>query len=589
MLRPCRDGCSPCSCPVLSTDRTARARGGASWRSSAQAEPALPRVVYAKIRNALRLVAVDEAASARGLSPGLTLADARARIPELEAEEADSAADHALLERIADWCDRYTPLVSFDPPDGLVLDISGCAHLFGGEDKLLADLTGRLGAQGFAARAAIAGTMAAAEALARHAPGTIVPSGGEREAIAGLPVAALRLENGPGHSLPGSSGTGGRFLEKAGRDKDVDITDLLAQVGLRRIADLVGRPRAPLAARFGLGLVTRLDQALGQAGETLTPRRAPPALVAERRFAEAVIDRESVLHSVHSLARTLSESLEARGEGARLLEVALYRVDGAVTRTLVGTGRPLRDPALVLRLFTERLKGTETEIDAGFGFDLIRLSVLEVSRDDPRQIDLERPSAGDESVDSLVDRLGARIGLEAVSRFIPGDSHLPEKEGLRVPAACVQANPGKVGTGLPSGFAPAKEAGGRNRFGEKRFRSGTEALSWIETAAAAIGAGEPPSRPVRFFSPPEPIETLAEVPEGPPIRFRWRRVSYDVRVAEGPERITPPWWQGASGPARDYFRVEDRDGRRFWMFREGLYDGAEGAPPPRWFMQGLFA
>lgn len=524
----------------------ADAASGANLRSGPGKAP--PRGIYARQNNALRLTALDGRARMRGLSIGLSLADARARVPDLDAVEEEPRADHALLEAIADWCDRYTPLVALDPPDGLLLDISGCAHLLGGEATLLADMITRLRTQGFAARGAIAGTLAAAAALARYGKRQdkrpiIVPPGHERAAIAPLPLAALRL--------------------------DPETVDALAQVGLRTIADFAGRPRAPLAARFGLATITRLDAALGDAGEALSPRHPPPALVAERRFAEAIVLEETVLEVVQSLAAAISETLSMRGEGARLLEVALFRVDGAVTRTWVGTGRPLRDPALVVRLFCERLKGTETEIDAGFGFDLVRLSVLETAPDDPRQIDMTGHQEVDESVERLIDRLGARLGLENVTRYLPGDSHVPEIEARLVPAAL------------------AKEA----------------ALVWPEVTSRHCQ--DPMARPIRFFSPPEPIETLAEVPDGPPIRFRWRKVFYDVRLAEGPERIAPPWWQGDLSPARDYFRVEDGEGRRFWMFREGLYerplDGPPGQSPapetedremppalPRWYMQGLF-
>ena len=566
---------------------------GPSWRLNARDESdptksgpntTPPRGVYAKKNNALRLTALDARARARGLTVGLSLADARARVPDLDAVEEDLKADRLLLEAIADWCDRYTPLVALDPPgtqkpgtqkpgrqegqrggrhtipkngdpkDGLLLDITGCAHLFGGEAALLDDMLTRLKIQGFAARGAIAGTMSAASALARYGKTDrnrpiIIPPGQQQAALASLPLAALRL--------------------------DTDIVDALAQVGLRSIADLASRPRAPLAARFGLGLITRLDAALGDTVETLSPRQNPPALVAERRFAEAIVLQDTIFQVVLSLGASISETLSMRGEGARLLEVSMFRVDGTVTRTRIGTGRPLRDPALILRLFAERLKGTETEIDAGFGFDLIRLAVLHNTRDDPRQIDISGHQELDESIERLIDRLGARLGMENVTRYLPGDSHVPEIEAHLVPAAL------------------AKEA----------------AMAWPDLSSRQRQV--PIDRPIRFFSPPEPIETLAEVPDGPPIRFRWRKVSYDVRLAEGPERIAPPWWQGNPSPTRDYFRVEDGQGRRFWIFREGLYEPSRDHVPassideassvddacpapaetpslPRWYMQGLF-
>ena len=294
--------------PRLPTDRLARSQWGPSWRSDmlAKARPVTshskpakpeprpdrttPRGVYARKKNALRLTAIDGWAHARGLTVGLTLADARARVPDLDAVEEDCQADQVLLEAIADWCDRYTPLVALDSPeglpkglpkdlqsgtpDGLLLDVSGCAHLFGGEAALLEDMLTRLKAQGFAARGAIAGTLAAASALARYGrfhknTGLIVPPGGERDAIAPLPLAALRLE--------------------------ADSVDALAQVGLRTIADLAGRPRGPLAARFGLALITRLDAALGDGGETLSPRH--PTAGARRRAA---------FHRAHHSARNNS-------------------------------------------------------------------------------------------------------------------------------------------------------------------------------------------------------------------------------------------------------------------------------------------
>ncbi len=500
----------------------------------------------AKIKNALRVTAVDVNAERRGIRLGTSLADARGAVPDLFVVEADEAADRALLEKLADWADRYTPLVAFDSPDGLFLDISGCAHLFArggshgnedGEAGLLADCLNRLARQGFAARAAIASTAGVASALARYGASGRVPAGAEAEAIADLPVAALRI--------------------------GAETEALLDRLGLKQIGQLIGKPRAPLAARFGIGLVTRLDQALGHLDEVLSPRRPAPRLSAERRFAEPVVDEASLLETVASLASTLSPALERHGLGARVLEVAFFRTDGAVSRASVGTAAPLREAKDVAALFSERLAALGSDWDAGFGFDMVRLAVIHAEPLDAAQIDLsgaENESAG---LERLYDRLGARLGPARITRFEPVDTHIPER--------AVRASPLAQSTALAASHS--------------RGRSNGAALAWDMPEEGEV----PPDRPLRLFQQPEPVEVLAGVPDGPPIRFRWRRVVHEVLRAEGPERIAPEWWRVEDNGrlTRDYFRVEDRSGRRYWLFREGLY-GRETASP-LWYVHGLFA
>ncbi|WP_321505921.1 DNA polymerase Y family protein [Breoghania sp.] len=496
-----------------------------------------PHIIVEEAKGALRIAAVDAIAARRGLCVGEPLADARARVPDLIAHDADPQADAALVEHIADWCDRYTPLVALDPPDGLLLDISGCAHLFAdrkngddGERALLDDLAPRLRAQGFAVRAGLADTPGAAWAVARFGgrpglQGAIrIPPRETREALLPLPLCALRLEP--------------------------DTVAALDRVGLKRIGDIADRPRAPLASRFGPGLITRLDQAMGFAEEPISPRMAVAQLSVERRLAEPIAREEDVREALRHLASLLARRLEKAGLGARALEFTLFRVDGAVRRLVVGTGAPLRSPARVLSLFAEKLRKAGDELDAGFGFDLLRLSVLESQRDDGTQIGMGEEAAQADALAHLIDRLGARLGLRAVTRFLPCDTHLPEHRSASVPAAL------------------ARE----------------DALFWI--AEATGGAG--PTRPLRLLERAEPVETVAGVPDGPPLRFRWRRAFYEIARSEGPERLAAQWWsRGADAPTRDYFRVEDTTGRRFWLYREGLY-GRETAAP-RWYLHGLFA
>ena len=532
----------------------------------------------------MRVVAVDENAELRGIRLGLSLADARGAVPDLYVEEADKAADRALLEKLADWCDRFTPLVALDPPHGLFLDISGCAHLFAngeddGERTLLSDCIRRLAMQGFEVRGAIASTAGAASALSHYGETRCIPAGGEAEAIADLPVAALRI----------------------GAEQNA----LLDRLGLKRIGQLIGKPRAPLAARFGIDLVSRLDQALGYLDEVLSPRRPAPSLSAERRFAEPVVDQDSLLHTVASLAKNLVPTLERNGLGARFLEAAFFRIDGEVFRVEVGTAAPLRAPGAMSLLFSERLSALESEWDAGFGFDMVRLAVLRSEALSATQIDLAGEEGTAADLTHLYDRLGARLGAARITRYLPVDTHIPERAVVARPIAQSAEsvtsplrggrNLRTEGTQISGGgegehrTLPPPEA--RVRVSRppsfdlpSRGRLGDSSSAWdLETDEM------PPDRPLRLFARPEQVEVIAEVPEGPPLRFRWRRVTHHVARAEGPERIAPEWWREVDqGRAtRDYFRVEDAEGRRYWLFREGLY-GRETASPV-WYLHGLFA
>ncbi|HEX2215346.1 MAG TPA: DNA polymerase Y family protein [Xanthobacteraceae bacterium] len=510
----------------LSTDRVTR-----QWRDSEERETsaaARPLVVTGKRGNAERLVAINEAGERLGLRIGLALAEARAMHPALMAVEEDVQADARLLAAIADWCQRYTPLVALDPPDGILLDIGGCAHLFGGEQELRDDLVGRMTRFGFAVCASVADTIGAAWAAARFASTDIVLSGGERALLAPLPLAALRLPE--------------------------DAVAVLARVGLKRIGDVIDLPRSPLAARFGDDLLRQLDRALGREREPLNPRLPVPPYFAEQRFAEPIAREEDVLAITARLAARLRAMLEQRGEGARRIELGLFRTDGAVQRVTAGTSRPVRDPQEIRALFVERLAALADELDPGFGFDLARLSVLAAEPLPAEQIGLGKiEHAAD--LDRLTDQLAARLGAHRVSRLVAYDSHIPEL----------------AAAALPAQWDAAKAAPSWDAF--RRFR-----------AAVDLSA-----RPLRLLMKPEPIEAMATVPDGPPVWFRWRRAVHKVAAAEGPERIEGAWWSEEGGPARDYFRVEDSAGHRFWVFRTGLYGDSDRAVPLPWFMHGLFA
>ncbi len=431
--------------------------------------------------------------------------------PAIEIVEEDPAADRRLLDGLADWCDRYTPLVAIDGDDGLFLDITGCAHLFGGEHALMKDLLARLFHQGFEARAGLASTPGAAWAAARFRSPAVIAPGDERDLLAPLPLAALRL--GP-EAISG-----------------------LESVGLRSATMVMDAPRAPIARRFGRDVILRIDQALGTVEEAISPRLPVPPLSVERRLAEPISLTEDVERIVLLLSQALKPYLEERGEGAERLELILFRVDGAVSRIGVGSALPLREPRRMASLFHERLASLGSDLDAGYGFDLARLAVVTAAAMEDRQRDFSGDAAatGREDAAFFADRVRARLGEAALVEPDLRQSHVPERA---------------------SGPADAPPA-----------------------ASPLPGGAE---RPLRLLPRPDPVEIV----DPASLDFRWRRVDHRVRRREGPERIAPEWWRDESGAARDYYRVEDAEGRRYWMYREGAPAAGE---PPRWFMQGVFA
>ena len=474
-----------------------------------------------RIGGAVRLAALDRSALLAGLAPGLTLADARARVPELEVFDADPHADHAWLERLADGCARYTPTVSLRPPDALLLDIAGCTHAFEGERFLAADVEARLARRGVLARHAFGDTPEVAHALARYAG---APAPDEKGAVRRLPVAALGL--------------------------DPDDSAALTRAGLKTVGDVMARPLSGLAARFGEAAATAARRLSGDAATPVAQRRTPMPITVERRFGEPIARTEFVMTVIAELAGEAADALEKRREGGRRWEARLFRADGQVRALRVETARPTRDVPALMRLFAERIDALADPLDPGFGYDLVRLAVVLAERLDGGQLKLEGGHVREGEVDALVDRLSTRLGRHRVRRFAPRASHIPEQAELMLPAT-----------------APA-----------------TPAPDWLATEP-----GEPPLRPIYLFDPPQPIDSIAaETPDGPPARFRWRRGVHDVARAEGPERIAGEWWRrhDAPVPTRDYFRVEDRRGRRFWIFRHGLYSENES---PRWYVHGLFA
>lgn len=492
--------------------------------SPAEAGPK-PWALVRPVRGARRLHAVDETAAALGLWAGQTAADATALVPDLALVDADPEADAADLATLADWCARLSPAVAPDPPDRLILEIAGVAHLWGGEGPFLERARGALAAQGVRMRLAIASTLGAAWALSRYGPdGACIAPGEEAAALADLPVAGLRCEP--------------------------EAAAQLARLGIERIGQLADLPRAQLGRRYGPQILSRLDQALGRLAEAAVFVRPAEAWRERLAFAEPISAPDDLARASRDIAERLCAKLETHGQGARAFELAFHGVDNQARRLVVRLALPGRDPARIARLFAPRLE----TIDPGFGLEAVSLAADDVTPTGPRQRELTQAGRADaeDGLAPLVDRLTNRLGEAAVWRAAPFASHIPERATTRRPALC------------------AEKAGADGA----RFDGATP-------------------RPLRLLPRPEPVEAIAVAPDDPPRLFRWRGLTRRVRLAEGPERISPEWWRHAFEPEdpaeaiaeRDYYRVEDEAGARFWLFRAGPYGGES---PPRWWLHGLF-
>jgi protein ImuB len=514
-------------CMDLALDRWRLAEGCARGPEALAAADAAPLALIAETAHGPRIAATNAAAMAQGVRTGVMLADARTLCPALAVRPADPAGDLAFLERLALWAQRWGPWSALDAPDGLVIDTTGTAHLFGGEGALLADARRQFSARGLAARAAIAPTAGAAWALAHYGAhsgpdGAILEGDDPMDRLVALPVAALRLDD--------------------------DVLLLLRRLGLKRLGDLAGIGREALARRFrnrrspGANPLVRLDQLLGRVPEPLLPVIGTEMPMVQRRLAEPIRHRELLDRVVADLAADMARLLEGLGQGARRLELASWKVDGEVLVRRLEMAAAARDPAHVCRLFAARLD----DLDAGFGIELVRLRApwTEPLVMGQAELDAAAEQHGT-SLAACIDRLTVRLGAEAVRRPLPRASHLPERAQRWAPA--LEPLPG-----LQEDFA----------FHE---------------------------RPLKLLDRPEPIAVIYEAPDGLPRLFRWRGGVHEIARAEGPERIAPEWWRERSTVRlRDYYRIEDSTGRRYWIYRHGLAsDGRGGAP--EWFLQGLCA
>ncbi|MXO86555.1 DNA polymerase Y family protein [Altererythrobacter aurantiacus] len=466
----------------------------------------------------------NEAALRIGMKRGARIVDMRALVPSLRVEQASPANDAADLAMLADWSRRWCPWTQVDGIDGLLLDTTGSDHLHGSEQALLKEMQDAFRKLDLTPRLAIAPTIGAAWALARY--------GAEDTDSCTPGKLTAKLDPLPVAALR---------LER-------DTVQLLNRLGIKTIAELAGLPREALVRRFrkieekNANPVIRLDQAVGRQPELLIARQARPPLRVMRRLAEPLLDITGLTQILRDLCGDLKPVLERAHKGARGLAFTVYRVDGRTCSSEARTSRATRDPDHLASLFDGKLE----RIDPGFGIEAATLETVDGEELGAMQDGLTEQAEDELAFSQLIDRLVARLGMTSVLRPARRGSYLPERGEAWVPAS-------------------------------------------EEDAPVAHAVDRSAATPLRLLERPEEAEVVHAVPDGPPALFRWRHQQHDVARSQGPERIAPEWWREKStARLRDYYHIEDSQGRRFWLFREGLADDGRGSNP-RWFVHGLDA
>ncbi|WP_207425180.1 DNA polymerase Y family protein [Pedobacter sp. SYSU D00535] len=484
------------------------------WFSLRQPELAqLPLVFVRPERGRKIITAVNVSAAAEGISKGMVLADAKAMVPEIQVFDEKPGREAKLLEALGEWCIRYTPVVAVDLPDGLILDVSGCAHLWGGEKSYLKEIINRLGSKGYHVRVAIADTIGAAWAVARFGKvSPLVESGKQTEALLPLPPAALRLEQ--------------------------DVLQRLHKLGFYQISSFIGIPRSALRRRFGEHLLLRLNQALGQEAEYISPLQVVEPYQERLPCLEPIRTATGIEIAVQTLLETLCKRLHQEGKGLRTAVLKCYRVDGQIQQVAIGTNEPSHHIPHLFKLFQLKI----ADIEPALGIELFVMEAPKVEDVSVAQEALwaSNTTVNELEVTELLDRLAARIGPDTIHKYLPDEHYWPERS-LKT-ASSITAKP---------------------------------AIEWRSDRP----------RPMLLLARPGRIEVTAPVPDYPPMSFRYKGQLHYIKKADGPERIEREWWLEA-GVHRDYYQVEDEEGRRYWLFRSGHYSSDA---PAEWFIHGFFA
>jgi len=460
----------------------------------------------------LLIITQNSLAEKHGVCAGMTAADAKVIAPGLQLFEDKPGHNLKLLKHLAEWFLRYTPYVMLDPPDGLLLDVTGCTQLKGSEHEYLKDIGSRLQALGYTIRPGMADTIGCAWAVAHCAEtGLIVAPGGQRNALMPLPPAALRLPN--------------------------TLLVRLNQLGFYTIGDFIHMPKSVIRRRFENHLVLRLYQALGQEPEFLIPLQEPVPYSERYPILEPIRTREAIEYAVHALIDRLCKRLYSEGLGLRSAILTYLRIDGKSGQLSIGTNHPSQRTDHIFKLFSQHFD----QIAPALGIELF---ILDATKTEPA-IDKQsllwsgKPDSKSELVAELLDNIAARVGASNIHRYLPQERYLPEGVAKNT-----------------RDLAAAPES------------------DWREDKP----------RPLQLLDPPEAIEAMALTPDYPPRQYIHRKDRHIIANADGPERIECAWWEQPQ-PYRDYFIVEDEEGRRYWV-----YSTPDDHPehPQRWFLHGYF-
>ncbi len=485
--------------PHFATDRLARLHPELRGK---------PFLLYAPEHGRMVVTASSRALDEEDIGPGMMVADVRAILPAAEVFPADLATDGKMLKALAEWCLRYTPVAATDPPDGLILDISGCPHLWGGQLPYLESITNRLRKGGYDVCAAIADTIATAWAMARYGKNrTVVESGGQAEALLSLPPAALRLEP--------------------------LMVQRMEKLGFRQIGQLLRIPRSSLRRRFGDALLIRLGQALGAEPEVLQPVQPVPIYQERLPCLEPICTAAGIEIALKRLLESLCKRFSREGKGMRTGTFKGYRIDGETVQISIGTGRASRNAMHLFKLFELKIP----DIEPALGIEQFVLEATLVEEVNETQEALWGMGGSDQTaITELLDNIAGKVGMKAIHRYLPEEHHWPEMS--------------------------VREAASLEEQPETQWR--TDRL-----------------RPLHLLPKPEPVDVMVMLPDYPPLHFLYKGKIIKVAKADGIERIEQEWWL-QTGTARDYYRVEDEHGSRYWLFRCGLYGKQQ------WFLHGFF-
>ena len=470
-------------------------------------------VLAAPDHGRMRVVAANKKAQHFGVKTGMAVADAKALAPELEVLPHQPGQNEKLLHLLGQWCIRYTPAVAIDLPDGLLMDVSGCAQLWGGEEAYLNDIEERIKKTGYQVRTAIADSIGTAWAISHYADQQrFVAVGNMLDSLRPLHPAALRLSPA--------------------------IVEKLLKLGLRQIGSFIGMQRTALRRRFGNELLLRLDQALGFSPEEPQWLQEPQPYQERLPCLEPIVTAKGIEIALQQLLNDICNRLKKEGKGLRNCSLRAFRTDGRVEEIEIGTSRATHASAHLFRLFELKIE----KLAPGPGIELFLLSATKTEELQAQQESIWKNKAvlDDHILMELVDRITNKLGSGIIHRYLPEQSYWPE-------------------------------------------RSIRPAIELNELPAWPWQLDRP--RPLQLLSRPERITVSAPIPDYPPMLFRYRGVVHHVKKADGPERIEREWWI-EQGDHRDYYTVEDEEGRRFWIFRQGHY-GTE--LNPKWFVHGIFA